>query len=371
MEKHQIALVGKELLPIYYGVKKFAPDVLHLLVTKQTKDKVALVKRLVEPAVKCIEHVCDAFNGRGVESICESICGEDVQVSFNLTGGTKLMAFAAFHIALRNESQVFYFTPSNEIVDLISYESNPVDISLTNEEIILLSGNTIKTKQPVSQLDASDIEASKLIMEFQQSHSKEYKRISNYVRNVYNSDVSKLPSEFKASTDLTIQLLRDGHIRIVNQYDEDLLVLRSSRSLDLLFHGEWWEVLVASELAKVNNDSGEPWMNVVFNNDDKDKSDKNEVDVLLNIGTKLLMVECKSGNVRQDDLNKMHAVRGAYGGEMSKSVLISYYPLNDALKSKCKELDLEVIAPRSFWDCKKTLSRISDEIDRIATQLHA
>lgn len=371
MEKHQIALVGKELLPIYYGVKKFAPDVLHLVVTKQTKDKTALIKRLVEPAVSCVEHVCEAFNGGDVESICETICREDVQVSFNLTGGTKLMAFAAFHIALQNKSEVFYFTPSNEIVDLISYESNPVDISLTNDEIILLSGNTIKSKEFVSDLTDIDLESSRSIMSFIQSNSKEYSRVSRYFRTTFSTGFFNVSSKIKIANDLIIEPLKDGGLRLVNEYDEDLLILRSHRALDLLFHGEWWEVLVAAELAKVNNDSGEPWMNVVFNNDDKKKSDKNEVDVLLNIGTKLLMVECKSGNVTQNDLNKMHAVRGAYGGEMSKSVLISYYPIKEDLKTKCKELDLEVIAPQSIWECKKTLSRISDEIDRIVTKLHA
>ena len=32
--KHQIALVGGQLLPIYVGIKEFSPDKIHFIVSK-------------------------------------------------------------------------------------------------------------------------------------------------------------------------------------------------------------------------------------------------------------------------------------------------------------------------------------------------
>lgn len=83
--------------------------------------------------------------------------------------------------------------------------------------------------------------------------------------------------------------------------------------------------------------SPEVWRSVIFQTNEKDTHPKNEVDVLLNNQQKLVFIECKSGNVTQNDIYKIDAVRETYGGDISQAVLASYYPVEKSLQDKCKE----------------------------------
>ena len=69
---------------------------------------------------------------------------------------------------------------------------------------------------------------------------------------------------------------------------------------------------------------------------------KNEIDVLINIGHKLIFIECKSGKVKHDDINKMRVVKDVYGGIISKSILVCLEMPSATIMEKCKELNIEV-----------------------------
>jgi hypothetical protein len=59
--KHQIVLVGGQLLPIYLGIKEFDPDFIHLIVSNETKDRIGKLKSLM--ARKSFsEYNCDPFD---------------------------------------------------------------------------------------------------------------------------------------------------------------------------------------------------------------------------------------------------------------------------------------------------------------------
>ena len=72
---------------------------------------------------------------------------------------------------------------------------------------------------------------------------------------------------------------------------------------------------------------------------------KNELDVLANDSRRLLFIECKSGYISQDNIYKIDSVRDTYGGENSKSILVSYFPLDEDLATKCRDLHIYLYAP--------------------------
>ncbi len=44
------------------------------------------------------------------------------------------------------------------------------------------------------------------------------------------------------------------------------------------------------------------------------------MDIIINTERKLIFIECKSGLVKQEDINKMRIVKQTYGGIISKSI---------------------------------------------------
>ena len=78
------------------------------------------------------------------------------------------------------------------------------------------------------------------------------------------------------------------------------------------------------------------------------KTAKNEIDILLNTGKKLVFIECKSGNVKQEDINKMKVIKQIYGGLISKSILVSRFLTNTTIIEKCKELNIDIFYCYAF-----------------------
>lgn len=137
----------------------------------------------------------------------------------------------------------------------------------------------------------------------------------------------------------------------------------------MLFEGRWWEALVADYISEWADGKYEIWQNVTFYPRDissiLEDNDKNEIDILVNTGNKFLFVECKSGFISQDNINKMSVIRQNYGSDKSRSVLISYFRLKNDLREKAYETKLNVI------DGQHALNNISGEFNNILQSIKA
>jgi hypothetical protein len=80
---------------------------------------------------------------------------------------------------------------------------------------------------------------------------------------------------------------------------------------------------------------------------------KNEIDIVLNTGQNFIFIECKSGNVKQEDINKMRAVKRLYGGVGSKSILICRYIPRPDLIEKCNDLGIEIFSYQTNYNKNK------------------
>ncbi|MFN9113676.1 MAG: Card1-like endonuclease domain-containing protein, partial [Bacteroidota bacterium] len=130
----------------------------------------------------------------------------------------------------------------------------------------------------------------------------------------------------------------------------------------LLLGGGWWEYIVFK--------AAYDWpgkfsvhRNTIFKFNNQD-SDKNEVDILLNTGKKLIFLECKSGKLFPSDVNKMEIVRKLYGGFLSHSALVRYYPLDERSNSDIIERsrDLKIKEISFEEDVRPSLERIINKI---------
>ena len=110
-------------------------------------------------------------------------------------------------------------------------------------------------------------------------------------------------------------------------------------------------------------------MSLVIKSNSNIKLDKNEIDILINTGQKILFIECKSGIVLQSDINKMRAISKFYGGISSKSILVSYLKPRDQIIEKCQDFGIELFCFEGFNKKHSRLNEISKKLDLMLSKI--
>lgn len=336
--KHQIALVGGQILPIYVGIKEFNPHKVHFLVSDESKKGISLLKPLIHE-VTCIEHLCNPFDFYSIKSVCERIiekADREDEISFNLTGGTKIMVLAAQAIIHEKGLSGFYINQDDTLLELPDYKQKKINTELIVQEFFSLSGHNVYSYNELSDFTPNDFKVIKTIESFANTNRK-YTPITNHFRKKYR----KIPPSGKETlpNGVDMKWVRTSIVAVYN--GKTILNIASDNVIDLFFNAAWWEIVVAQEVSKWNKIK-EICINCELPFKTDNKIMKNEIDVLINTGKKLFFIECKSGNVKQEDINKMRVIKEIYGGIISKSILVSRFLPNPNILEKCKELDIEV-----------------------------
>lgn len=346
--KHQIILLGKDITSVYHGIKEFGPDHVHLLCTNETKDVADPLFPLLPDSIRRTLYRTEPYDGEDVRNVCRKIhqTYPSDEFAYNLSEGTKLMAFAAFTIAKEFKSPAFYLTQLGDLIWLDSFEMRPMQSQLDNKEILGLSGNVLSEYQDAKLLSDTDVEASSLIKQFIEKYPKEHAMIQKFFNIFCDRNLMRLPASRVFKNGLRFKLRQDTYL--IAQQNQVLLKISSPNAGMLFFKGRWWETLVAHKVrswSQTRSSLPEVWQSVVFQTEGDNTRTKNEVDVLLNNEQKLIFIECKSGQVTQNDVYKVDAVRETYGGDVSLAVLASYYPVEENLQEKCKDLQINLFAP--------------------------
>lgn len=369
--KHQIILLGKDITSVYHGIKEFGPDHIHLLYTDATDHIETPMYPLLPSSIRCNRYKAEPYNGNNVIDVCRRIHREHQgEFTYNLSEGTKVMAFAAFVVAKESGADAFYLTQHGEVVHLSKFENYPLQSSLNNDEILSLSGNTLSDYHDAKELSEEDVKASKRIKQFIEQYPQEHARIQKFFSIFCKRQLNRLPSSKIFANNLRFKH-RNGSI-LVTLREYVLLRLPQSNATHLYFEGRWWETLVANQVrnwSMQRENSPEVWQSVIFQTNGQDAHPKNEIDVLLNNQQKLIFIECKSGNVTQNDIYKIDAVRETYGGDISQAVLASYYPIEESLQEKCKDLQIYLFAPTFLTERNTYLNKMPAWLDKLADEL--
>lgn len=370
--KHQIILLGKDITSVYHGIKEFGPDHVHLLCTNETKDVVGPLFPLLPDSIRRTMYRTEPYDGENVRNVCRQIhkTYPSDEFAYNLSEGTKLMAFAAFTIAEEYKSPAFYLTQLGELIWLDNFEKRPMQSQLDNKEILGLSGNMLSEYQDAKLLSDMDVQASSLIKQFIEKHPKEHAMIQKFFNIFCNRELTRLPASRVFKNGLRFKLRQDNFL--IAQQNQVLLKISTPNAGMLFFKGRWWETLVAHQVrswSQTRPSRPEVWQSVIFQTESDKKRTKNEVDVLLNNEQKLIFIECKSGQVTQNDVYKVDAVRETYGGDISLAVLASYYPVEENLQEKCKDLQINLFAPAYMYERINHLNSLPDWLEELSNSL--
>ena len=88
------------------------------------------------------------------------------------------------------------------------------------------------------------------------------------------------------------------------------------------------------------------WDGVIHNGYPRPPETRNEIDVMLMHGLKPVFVSCKSGDVDEEELYKLHAVTTYFGGMEAQKVLIATNyekPMPSAFTQRAKDMDVRLV----------------------------
>jgi len=369
--KHQIILLGKDITSVYHGIKEFEPDCIHLIYTEQTRYIADTMYPLLSTSIQRFAYQTEPYDGNHVMEVCRNIHRTCVgEFSYHLSEGTKPMALAAFQVAKEMNASAFYLTQLGELVWLDTFQLVPMKSILDNEEILLLSGNILSEYHDIKQLKEEDVTGAYQIKKFIETYPQEHARLMKFFGVICRRQISRLPVTKLLTNELRYKI-KDGSLQIT-QKGRLLLRLPQSNGIYLYFKGSWWETLVANQVriwSLRKNNSPEIWQNVIFRTENNNQQAKNEVDVLVNNKQKLIFIECKSGQITQNDVYKMDGVRETYGGDISRAVLASYYPVDHYLQEKCRDLQINLFAPSYVAERVDHLNQLPEWLDNLTHEL--
>ena len=114
-------------------------------------------------------------------------------------------------------------------------------------------------------------------------------------------------------------------------------ILESPHAVQLFFFCHWFELKVAKVLSQWEH-AKQIWLNVEFPY--RNNNPKNEIDIVVNTGKRLLFVECKTQIKDKTNIDKFSKAVKNYSGMASKALFVSYAPLEDITKEKCEQNDV-------------------------------
>lgn len=366
---HQITFVGGQLLPVFVGIKEFKPDKIHFIVSEESKDKIALLKSFLS-GTQFSESLCNPFDFTSIKTTCESLLSKikssDI-VQFNLTGGTKIMVLAAQAVLQERSLEGFYISPDNTILRIPDFDLQNITTEITIREFLELSGHKINSAKRILDFTEKDFFAAKSIETFARNE-KVFGTVSKYFRREFNDKGNKIPKNGNVDIDSKVKCVWSKSEITIRKDGVDIFSVNSENIRNLFFYAAWWELIVAKEIS--NWPKAKELLvqcELPFKGDSKIL--KSEIDVLVNLGRKLIFIECKSGIVKQEDINKMKIIKDTYGGVVSKSILVSRFLPAKNILEKCRELNIGVFYLYEDDNLVHPLSEILDALNTFEKKL--
>lgn len=164
MDDVMILLVGEQpapnLLPLHY----YHPARVALVHTDRTELRARRLKKVIHSNVEEPFCVTDAYDVNQIRGALEAYINDEsrkwasAQLIFNLTGGTKTMALAAYEVARNMQARAFYYqTEDNQSLvhpyhfengNLVCEDSIPIEATLTLDDYLKLYVGDYETGKP-------------------------------------------------------------------------------------------------------------------------------------------------------------------------------------------------------------------------------
>lgn len=267
------------------------------------------------------------------------------KIGFNLTGGTKLMYAGALAVCKENDAIPFYFNAQdNSVMYLNTFEKlKTKNVTSIETFFALNSSDLIIKEQNKDEVDSKIYQRQPLTKKFFTIRNKLAKKYTKII-----SDIKRGISFEFCIDDVHVKYNFNNKYAHIN-YNGEKYVCNDLNTFETYITGGWFEeymYLLLKPLEK-NGEIFDLRINFELTLENKNISSfdisnlKNdiyqELDIVFTDGKKLYIVECKSGSIKSEHVEKLKNLTLYYGGIESTGILAGCF--NIANKTICKKID--------------------------------
>lgn len=378
MSKIHITLVGGQPAPVYHGIVATKPDLVVYVYSKDTNSKQAFQILKEEVDIKWLGYKLDPTNPILIKKLAEKLAHmfkEDKEITVNISGGLKSWSYW-FGIVFEKypNATIIYIDQNNLLWNYRTMEASS-NVNFDMHTLFRLYRNPLTNYTPYTDYTEADFNTIPLIEECRAFNYQDFNRLLTVLNKDSQTRLrTQECGDFHLPESLSyVKWDRNKHIGnstvTIHIQNNDLFITRkftSPHAIELAFFAGWFECKIAHLLSKWSK-AKEICMNCHF--PFKPGFDKNEVDIIINTGNKILFVECKTQISKTIDIDKFRSVIKAYGGTASKGLFITDAPMYDLAKAKCKEhniLTFSLQDSHGNMTCENALIELlNTELDKI------
>lgn len=341
----QIALVGGSPTPVYQGILHMHPNQVMLICSEQSKDVADNIRsQLPMYADKdvMIYQMSDNDLLKMYETaeVIEQAVPKGITVSMNITGGMKLWSVIFNNVfrRRRRSCHTFFIGQNGTYFDLKDKQTKgKVDFDMDAQFKIL--GHSLDEYTALSDYTKEDFDVLNRIQSWgfsEKYHYPFYKLTLDFVeqyRVVYGD--TSFCNDFN---------MRDRYNNTMSwdakTHSFDIVLMHNAQSFSsphaetIVLNTGWFELYTARMIAKTYG-TDNIRMNCIFKN--TRRLPKNEIDIIVNTGSKLIFVECKTQVYNSTDVDKFNSAVRNYGGLGSRPLFVTNTPMSSDAKEKCND----------------------------------
>lgn len=335
-----IALIGGQAYPAYLGIADQQPDEVILVHSNSTKNEAERIQlELLDGNIRLMEF--DPVNidriFRQTRNLLSKVDAEHIY-TINITSGTKLWTIA-FYECFKNvaNAKLIYIDQNNRIYDLSTMDSLLSTVQLNMDLLFRLNGTTVKSYTDYSEYTSEDLTCLQQIKSLRQ-YSYQLFHAMSVPDNVHvlDSEENTLAFNMKDSGVLSWNKMNKCIIvEMITKKGKRREILKSPHVFDLFFYTGWFEYEVAHILSNWKY-AKEIRLNVCFPYQTNNNA-KNEIDIIVNTGNRLLFVECKTQIFNITDIDKFRTSVKNYGGMGCKALFITEANMKSKAAEKCRD----------------------------------
>lgn len=347
-----VCLVSDQPIPnlIPLKIAKFAPDKVILLVSPDKKVQADRIEGVIKSwKIDTERHPISPFNLESARNTCLELLSrlEDSEVILNVTGGTKIMALAAFEVFREMRRPILYIDTQNREIQIIHHTSERSSF----EHILKVKPYLASYGQKIFAEDTDE----KRVSSHNAVISMLLREINKYERAI--GIMNKYAAPLRNVRTFPFEVEIDRHDLSKPYFEEILILLQKQNVIKykdnkiIFFHyhdvsflsGGWLEEYVYSIVKKISPDDLKMGVKVEWDQKGPEPP-TNEYDVIFTMNNRLYIIECKTkrfeGEDREttssDPIYKLDSLRDAAGGLFGKGMLVSYRKLTTDQKKRLK-----------------------------------
>ncbi|MEW6419781.1 MAG: DUF1887 family CARF protein [Nitrospirota bacterium] len=357
MSQIHVCLVSGQPIPnlIPLKIKGLSPEKVVLLVSPDMKVQAERIEGVIKSwGIDVERYPIAPFDLESARDTCLDILSkiEDEEVILNVTGGTKIMALAAFEVFREMKKPILYVDTQNREIQEIYHASE----KLPFESVLKIKPYLASYGQKIINEDTDEqrVKRHSFVISRFISDMNKYERsigiMNKYaapLRNVRTVPVEVEIDKYDLSSayfdELLILLQKENILKYANNK------IKFSHYQDINFvSGGWLEEYVYSIVNRISPDDIKMGVKVEWDQKGPEPP-TNEYDVIFTMKNRLYIIECKTKRFEGDDreltgsdpIYKLDSLRDAAGGLFGKGMLVSYRKLTTDQKKRLKANKLE------------------------------